>query len=316
VECLQAAGRDRGIMRVTFLYAIESTGGRGEKLRSPMDIFFDRKAQELYVADAGHSAIFIYDANGMFIEKIAVNSEEGSPTMIALDEAGLMYVGHNRSARISVFNFQGRPLDVLDLPGVIDVPGSAIRPLYLAANTRDGGVYALKSSGGLVKLDPDGENHEEISITGQNPEDMPNVIYGMSIDQEGRFLFADMRPYSIVRFDREQGSFFRFGSPGVIYGQISRPAGTAIDDAGHIFATSTVRNKVLAYDREGGFIEEFGGIGKDYGRFYMPSKIVSDGGNRLFVLETPLKRVQVFAIEFPGERQTAERTSSPVPEAE
>lgn len=294
-----AEGVDRKILRVEFLYAIEHTGGRGEKLRSPMDIHFDRKAQELYIADAGHGGIMVYDDNGMFIEKIPIDSPEGVPTMMALDATGRIYVGHNRSAKISVFDYKGMPLEVLDLPGIIDGVGSTIRPLYLATNAQDGLVYALKSSGGLVRIDPEGLAHEDISISGGEPDDMPHSIFGMSIDREGRFLFSDMRPYSIVRFDRNKGgSFYRFGDPGIIYGQIARPAGTTTDDAGHIFVTSTTRNKVLAYDRDGNFIEEFGGFGRTYGRFYMPSKIVSNGKDRLYVLGTPLERVQVFKVEF------------------
>ena len=301
-----AAGRDRLIIRVEFLYSIEYTGGRGELLRSPMDIYFDRQAKELYIADAGHGAIFVYNDNGMFIEEIPINSPEGSPTMISLDAAGRMYVGYNRSPRIGVFDYKGMPLEVLDLPGTIAGVGHTVRPLYLAHNRQDGRVYALKSSGGIVRIDPDGLAHEEIPIVGiDEPDDMPNSIFGMSIDREGRFLFSDMRPYSIVRFDRNKGSFYRFGDPGILYGQIARPAGTTTDDAGHIFATSTVRNKVITYDREGNFIEEFGGMGKGYGRFYMPSKIASDGKDRLFVLETPLERVQVFKIDFLQERQKA-----------
>ncbi|MBC8317783.1 MAG: hypothetical protein H8E41_07735 [Desulfobulbaceae bacterium] len=291
-------GIDRGIMRVTFLYAIETTGGRGEKLRSPMDIYYDRKAKELYIADAGLGAILVYDNNGMYLDKISVTSKEGVPTMIAVDNDGRIFVGHNNSPRISVMDFRGTPIEVLDLPGVIDGVASSVRPLYLAANSQDGSVYTLKSSGGMVRIDADGLEHEEILIDGGDPDDMPHSIFGFSIDRQGRFLFSDMRPYSIVRFDRSQGSFQRFGSPGILHGQIARPAGTTSDDAGHIFATSTVRNKVLTYDRDGNFIEEFGGIGKGYGRFYMPSKIVSDGKDRLYVLETPLERVQVFKVEF------------------
>lgn len=301
VECAKAEGRDRGIMRVTFLYAIEYTGGRGEVLRSPMDMCFDRKTGELYIADAGHGAIFVYDNNGMYLDKIPVTSKEGSPTMVAVDNQGRLFVGHNNSPKISVMDFRGTPLEVLVLPGVIDVAGSNVRPLYLAGNQQDGQVYALKSSGGLVRIDPHGLAHEEIVITGGEADDMPHSIFGFSIDQDGRFLFSDMRPYSIVRFDRQVGAFQRFGSPGILYGQIARPAGIATDDAGHIFATSTVRNKVLAYDQDGNFVEEFGGIGKGYGRFYMPSKIVSDGKDRLYVLETPLKRVQVFDVQFRSE---------------
>lgn len=307
-----AAGLDRGIMRVTFLYAIETTGGRGELLRSPVDISFDRRSGELYVADPGLGAILIYDANGVYLNRISVNSVEGSPMLVATDGAGRIYIGHNNSPKISVLNYKGEPLAVLDLPGIEAGKGAlGVRPLHLAGGGPDGAVYALKSRGGMVGIDPEGAAHKEIGIAGKNTDEGPNQIFGFSVDQAGRFLFSDMRPYSVVRYDREQQSFERIGTPGVIYGLIARPAGIAIDGKGHIFVTSTVRNKVLCYDETGEFVEEFGGLGKNYGQFYQPGKIASDGGNRLFVLEVALKRVQVFEIEFLKEqKKTTDRLAA------
>jgi DNA-binding beta-propeller fold protein YncE len=294
-----AGAVDRGIMSVEFLYAIETTGGRGERLREPMDMHYDRKTGELYVADAGHRGIFIYDKNGMFIQKISIDGKEGSPVMVSVDNKGRIYVGHNSSAKISVLDYKGASLNVVDLPGITDVPGNQVRPLYFASSP-GGDVYVLKSAGGVVKVDPYGDKHEEIFISG---EGAPNMMYGMHIDKKGRFLFTDMRPYSGVIFDTGKSTFHRFGSPGVVYGQIARPAGITSDDSSHIFITSTVRNKVLCYDGEGNFIEEFGGIGERYGEFYMPGRIVSDGQDRLYVLENTLKRIQVFRVAFLNEKK-------------
>ncbi|RJQ22209.1 MAG: hypothetical protein C4560_02785 [Nitrospiraceae bacterium] len=296
-----AAGIDRGIMKVDFLYSIESTGGRADTLKAPTDIFYDRKKGELYVVDPGNGGIFIYNESGAFIQKISINrdGEEGSPKMIAVDDEGRLYVGHLSSPKISVLSYRGEPLEVLDLPGTVDAPGFDVVPLRLASGP-DGRVYALKSAGGVVKIDPLGENHEEISISGSGA---PNVIYAISVDNDGSFLFADMRPYSVVRYDPKGKTFNRFGSPGVIYGQLARPVGVATDEAGHIFVTSLVRSKVLCYSKGGDFIEEFGGPGNRYGQFVMPTKIASDGKDRLFVLEEPLKRVQVFRVKFLNENE-------------
>lgn len=291
---LFAQGRDRGIIRVEFLYSIESAGGRGDKLRSPTDIYYDRSVDELYIADTGRRKILIYDKNGAFIDDFTVDDKEGSPTMVSVDGKGRVYVGHNRSPKITIFNFKGVRLDVLDLPGIVDVPSNRIQPMYFASSP-DGLVYVLKSEGGVVKIDPRGVEHENLYLSGG---DAPNTIFGMNIDPEGRFIFSDMRPYSIVIYDPKEKQNTRFGAPGILYGQLARPAGIATDDKGHIFVVSLGRNKILCYDREGEFIEEFGRFGKEYGKFYLPSKIVSDGKDRLYVLETALERVQVFKIEF------------------
>ncbi|OGR00394.1 MAG: hypothetical protein A2505_08720 [Deltaproteobacteria bacterium RIFOXYD12_FULL_55_16] len=301
-----AAGQDRGVMRVTFLYAIEDVGSRSELLKNPIDLAFDPQSGALYVVDPGYGAIMIYDVNGMYTGRIPLKSKEGAPMMVSSDAAGRIYVGYSNSSRISVLDYKGAPLAVLDLAGASDEKGGkAVRPLYLASGGPDGAVYAMKSRGGVVRLDPEGQTHAEIKVEGKNTEEGPNQIFGFSMDRAGRFLFSDMRPYSVVRYDSKEQNFQRIGKPGVIYGLIARPAGLATDNQGHIFVTSTVRNKVLCYDAEGEFVEEFGGLGKNYGQFYMPGKLAMNGGNRLFVLETALKRVQVFEVEFPQEGKTA-----------
>lgn len=297
-----AAGKDRGIMSVEFLYAIEYAGGRSDMLREPLDIFFDRQKKELYVTDAANRAVLVYDNNGMFQQKIGIDGKEGSPRLVAVDGKGRIYTGHVTSPKISLLDFRGEPLEVINLPGIVDVPGNTVRPMYLASGN-SGEVYALKSAGGIVKVDPNGESHEEMNIAG---EGAPNMIYGMTVDREGRYLFTDMRPYSVVIYDPQKKEFKRFGSPGVLYGQLDRPIGIAADDSGHIFVVSTVTNKVSCFDRDGNFIEEFGGFGETYGRFYMPSKIVSDGKDRLFVLENTLKRVQVFKVKFKKEMEVVQ----------
>ena len=299
-----AQGRDRGKMRVEFLYSIESIGGRGDNLRSPQDIFYDRNSEELYVADGSGRGILIYDRNGAFLQELSFDTTIGSATMVATDKEGHIYIGYNRSYKVSVLDFRGQPIGSYELPGIVDLPGAEIRPMYFAAGI-DGDVYMLKNRGGIVKIDPFGEDHQELDMIG---DDGPNMIYGMTVDSQGRFIFSDMRPNSVVIYDPEQERFQRFGSAGILYGQLSRPQGVATDDAGHIFVTSLVRNKVLCYDSEGDFIEEFGGIGRNYGRFYMPTKLASDGKDRLYVLETGLKRIQVFRIGFPADSKPAKKT--------
>jgi DNA-binding beta-propeller fold protein YncE len=292
-------------MRVSYLFAIEGVGGRGDALRSPVDLFFDRQANELYIADAGLGSVFVFNREGTFLQEIEVRQAEGSPTLVATDAEGRIYVGHNRSAKISVYDFRGELLEALELPGTVDMPGSKVRP-FLLTRAPSGRVVAMKTRGGLVEIDPYGEDYREVPLA---LADGPAVVKGFASDNLGNYFFTDMRPASVVRWNSQDDSTLRFGKPGVIYGQLTRPQGVAIDDAGHVFVTSLIRNNVLCYDKGGNFVEEFGGIGRDYGRFYMPSKIVSDGVDRLYVLERPLRRIQVFEVSFPDPLQRQVRAT-------
>lgn len=301
-----AAERDLGVLRVEFLYAIETAGGRGERLKDPLDVTVDRKTGEIYVVDGGTGRIQVYDRNGAFLQTIDLSGlGAGTPGTVAVDGAGRIYVGHLSSGAVSLLDYRGEFLETLTPPGVIDVPGSPVRTMALATGA-NGEVYALKTAGGVVKLDPAGESHEEVPIVGG---ETPALIFGMAVDRAGKFLFTDMRPYSVVVFDPKARESRRFGSAGVLYGQLDRPVGIAADAAGHMFVVSTVTNKVSCFGPDGEFLEEFGRLGRAYGQFYMPTRVASDGADRLYVLENGLKRVQVFRVEFLKERGEARSSS-------
>ncbi len=311
-ETLAATGKRGERMNVRFLFSIEGVGGRGNRLRSPRDLFFDRKSGELYIADAGLAAILVFNREGTFLQNIPARGPEGVPMLVATDDEGRIYVGHNRSARISIFDYRGELFDVLELPGTVDLPGSTVRP-FLLTRASNGRVVAMKTRGGLVEVDPYGETSREIPLA---LPDGPAVVQGMTCDLRGNYYFTDMRPASIVRWNQDEGSVLRFGKAGVIYGQLSRPQGVAVDSTGHVFVTSLIRNNVLCYDERGDFVEEFGSIGREYGHFYMPTRIVSDGSARLYVLEEALRRVQVFEVSFPEESVKSPRLGPASTDAE
>ena len=300
----EAAGLDRGVMKVEFLYAINYAAGRMEKFQEPMDLFFDKKNKELYIVDAAKHKIFVYDQNGIFIQEIktdAAGGASGAPRAVAVDGKGRIFTAHLYSPKINMLDYRGEFLESLLLPKILDLPGNKVLPSYMTAGN-DGRLYVLKTTGEVVRIDTDSNSMDEIAVSG---EGAPNMIYGMAVDGAGRFIFTDMRPSSVVIFDPKNKEFKRFGKAGVLYGQLDRPAGVATDDRGHIFVANTVTNKISCFDRDGTFIEEFGKIGERLGQFYMPSKIASDGKDRLYVLENTLKRVQVFRVEFLEETEAA-----------
>lgn len=288
------AAVNRGIMEVEFLYMIQFADGRAETLRQPIDMFFDRKAEELYILDPGSHAIFVYDRNGMFQQKIALDVSDGSPMLVAVDGKGQIYAARSSNSKIALMDFRGETLDVLELPDG-NAPGNQEFPSYMERGP-DGAVYVLTNKSRMFRLDPEGLNHEKLDITGEGSA--PALITGMTIDPQGRFLFSDMRPYSVVAYEPGARKFERYGAAGILYGQLARPSSLTTDQAGHVFVANTVTHKISCLDRQGNFIEEFGRLGEQLGQFYMPRKVVSNGVDTIFVLENTLKRVQAFRVRF------------------
>lgn len=284
-------------MTVEFLYSIEYAGGRSERFLELADMFFDRSKKELFLLDAATHKIHIFDRNGMYLYTIDQNGKGVMPGSLAVDARGRIFKTYRDGNKIGMMDLKGELLDDFVLPGTTEDARYGVTPKGLCSGP-NGEIYVLKSAGGVVRLDPAGRKHEQISISGKGA---PNMIFGMTVDPQGRFHFTDMRPYGMVAFDPRNREFKRYGTPGVLAHQITRPVGIAADDAGHIFVTSSVGNKVNAYDRDGNFIHAFGGAGVSLGRFTMPSKIVSDGKDTIYILENALKRVQAFKVNFVDE---------------
>lgn len=280
-------------MTADFLFSIEYAGGRSERFQELSDMYFDRNKEELFLVDAATHRIYIFDRNGRYLYTIDQNGPNQMPGSLAVDAKGRIFKTYRDNNKVGMMDLKGELLDDFLLPGMHEGARDVV-PRALCSGP-NGEIYALKSAGGVVRLDPDGRKHEQISISGKGA---PNMIFGMAVDTQGRFHFTDMRPYGMVVFDPRNREFKRYGTPGVLVHQITRPVGIAADDAGHIFVTSSVGSKVNTYDRDGNFIYAFGGAGVSLGRFTMPSKIVSDGRDTIFVLENPLKRVQAFRVNF------------------
>lgn len=284
-------------MTAEFLYSIEYAGGRSERFGELSDLYFDRNKEELFLVDAATHRIYIFDRNGRYLFTIDQSGPNMMPGALAVDAKGRIFKTYRDSNKIGMMDQRGELLDDFLLPGTSEGSRGGVAPRALCSGP-NGEIYVLKSAGGVVRLDPDGRKHEQISISGKGA---PNMIFGMTVDSQGLFHFTDMRPYGMVAFDPLKSEYRRYGTPGVLAHQITRPVGIAADDAGHIFVTSSVGSKVNTYDRDGNFIYAFGGAGVSLGRFTAPSKIVSDGKDTIYVLENALKRVQAFKVNFKQE---------------
>ena len=89
--------------------------GRDGKMRSPADIALDPSSGNVYVADTGNNRIQVFSSNGTFITKwgdITKWGEYGtgnrtmnSPTGIALDQEGDVYIADTGNSIVSVWTF-------------------------------------------------------------------------------------------------------------------------------------------------------------------------------------------------------------------
>ncbi len=280
-------------IQVKLIQLINKAGSKHDKLFNPMDIFFDKEKQELYIADAGKHRILIYDQNGRF--KAEIKNIEGIqvPISMSVDKQGRMYFIDTQLTALTIVDYRGRLFDIYSKEELF---GNTLIKPYNLIRRDDGSISVLGNDMNFYHINIDAKKIEPLKMNVDEFDPELKMVLEVTTDREGRYYFADMRPGQVVVFDSSGNYLNRIGEPGGHDGQISRPTGVAVDKKGRTFVVSTVRHKVLCYGPEGDYLGEFGGKGRRAGTFHFPTKIESDGNNRLYVLDPALERVQVFEI--------------------
>jgi tripartite motif-containing protein 71 len=88
-----------------------------------------------------------------------------------------------------------------------------------------------------------------------------------------------------------------FGRFGVGPGELTAPAGVAVDPRGRILVADTGNHRVARFDSTGTYLDQFGGFGHDSGRFDGPTDVFVGGTLSVWVLDRGNARVVKFDLE-------------------
>jgi len=289
---------------IRSLFVIDYAASLSDALSSPQGIFFDKSRRELYVTDAGKKRIVIYDDSGRFLKQIRYRSEANPVKQVVVVEDGRIFLTSIYGSIVVVLDQNGTVLKKIDFSTGYQGPEGKLKTVSLSLGP-DGMIYLLTNLMGVVKIDPATLEVTPVALKVMDKEGKPRlkVVLVMTVDPQGRFLFGEMRPGSVVVF-RKDGTFEkRFGETGGGPKQISRPTGITVDGEGRIYVLSPVRDMVVMYDREGKYLREWGGPGTTKGLLYDATLITYDGRDRIYTLEPGIDRVQVFHIEERGKEE-------------
>ncbi len=283
--------------KITSLYVIDYASSISDPLAGPSGFYFDIESRELYVTDSGKKRIVIYDENGRFRTQIRLFEHYGSPQAMVVDGKGRIFLAPSYGHNMVVLDPNGKFLNTIDMAHGFDGPGEKLMALSMAMGP-DGKIYLLTNLRGVIRIDPSTDEVTQVDLDVLDPAGKPRLamVLDLAIDGAGNFLFGEMRPGSVVVFDKEGKYLRRFGESGGGPKQISRPTGITVDKEGRIYVLSTIRDMVIVYDREGNYLREWGGSGTTKGMLYSATKLAYDGRNRIYTLEPGLKRVQAFQI--------------------
>ncbi len=231
-------------------------------------------------------------------ERLApISANVRTPTGLALDRQGRVYVAETTSDRVSVFSQSGRFLHSISGQGApVSLAVSANGHIYIGnKKTRNVAVYDSEFTF-LFKL---GRGDGEFGF--------PSAI---AIDNDTNKIYVADRIHSVVKIYDSNGTFSTsLGQPGSGDGQLHHPASIAIDQNTRELVvldqqqrpdsfSHTIINgsRIQYFDLDGVFLRGYSmfGYNVDAGNLVMPIHVAIDKVSRLYVTDARLQKVLVY----------------------
>jgi sugar lactone lactonase YvrE len=218
---------------------------------------------------------------------LPMTSAVDTPTAVATDAGGTLYVTDLHNNRLNVINKKGRSRGVSGLD----------KPISIAVSDRNTIVIGSKGRGSVEVYDAAFRLRFKLG-TGNGEFSLPNAI---AIDSSGKFYVADGREDRIKVYDSDGSFLFSFGSSGSGNGQFHFPTSIAIDEkAGEILVVDRQLKSSMFGSHDGARVQifdmngEFRSAFEKYGTLIRPMGIVIDKDSRVYITDTLQNGVQVF----------------------
>lgn len=276
---------------ITQLQQLTAAGGT--PLALPSDVAVTDNGR-VYVVDGGNHRLVIYDALGGLVAAVGQhgdgNEQFAEPLGVAVDRGGLVYVADAGNHRVQVLDGEGRFLRALPLMD----GGKPVRPADVAVSELSGNLFVTgNNTHRVMKLSPQGEVLGSWGGEGvaQGQFRYPATL----VVREGMVAVVDVLNTRVQIFDEDGRYHYQLGEWGVLPGQLFRPKGIAIDQAGRYYISDSYMEVVQVFDSGYQLLHVLGKRGKPY-RFVSPVGLAVGLDERLYVTEMLGNRVSVFEL--------------------
>lgn len=255
---------------------------------NPMGIFYNRRTDEILVADTQNDLIGIFNGKGISVFSLGANEDIKEPVKAITDAKGQILV-LDRERKIKILNYRGEYVKDLELPGL---PGKI--SIGALAIDGEGNLYIAENESSQVFVyDP--EMRLKMRFGGKGAEmGQFQSIGGIAVDHSGRIYVTDHLATPVQVFDGSGKFLLGWGKHETGVQNFSLPSGIAVDSKGRVFIVDTLRHEIKIFDGEGKFLGRDGGFGYRPGDVAFPVDIAIDPADRIYVVEKVGKRVQVF----------------------
>jgi len=215
-----------------------------------------------------------------------VNDFIDSPSGLAVDSDGKLYVADNDRQHIVVFDSNGEWENVWGDSGFD--PGELSRP----------GDLALDSAGFLYEVDAANDRIQKFTRAGDfittwgdfgDEDGKFRAPSGIAVDSAGNVFVTDSQLHRIQKFSQNAVDPLKYdhvwsrGSEGSGVEQFFAPSGVAVDSTGKLYVTDTNNQRVQILSTDGAFLGSWGTTGTTLSQFEEPGAIAIDSADRLYI---------------------------------
>lgn len=228
----------------------------------------------------------VYELDTAWGEDGAVDDFIDSPSGLAVDSDGKLYVADNDRHHIVIFKSNGEWEDVWGDSGF--EPGELSRP----------GDLALDSAGFLYEVDGANRRIQKFTRAGDfittwgdfGDEDGEfRTPSGIAVDSAGNVFVTDAQLHRVQKFSKNAADPLQYdhiwsrGSEGSGAEQFLAPSGVAVDSTGKIYVTDSNNRRVQILSTDGAFLGRWGTAGTTISQFEGPGAIAFDAADRLYI---------------------------------
>ncbi len=225
------------------------------------------------------------------------DGEFRSPTGIALDSDGNVYVADTDNHAIQRFDKDGK--FSARWGGEADSEDGAFYYPRGLATSPEGHVYVADSGNNRIqKFDPDGNFLRawgKFGFAWRGAEaGQFDVPWGVATDQQGNLYVSDTSNARIQKFQSDGTPLLKWGKDGSFDGAFFYPRGLTIDFAGHIYIADEGNHRIQKFDSRGNFLAKWGREGNGIGQFKSPWGVACDALGNVYVVDSGNHRIQKF----------------------
>jgi sugar lactone lactonase YvrE len=228
------------------------------------------------------------------------NGKFSSPTGLALDGSGNLYVGDGGNSRLQEITTAG----VYEAQWGSACGGCVTYGIYnsIAVNSAGSTLYVWNisntgSPGLIFILSNSLGSSASFGSQGTGNGQFQNYIYGLAVDASGNVYATDYGNNRVQKFDYQGNYLNQWGAQGTGTGKFNGPTGIAVDSQGNIYVSDGGNKRVEKFDSGENYVTQWGSPGTADAQFggYGPGSVAVDGSNNVYVTDWSNSRIEKYS---------------------